>query len=223
MKIHHIELLSDDLKATEHFYTEILGFVVQEKNTASLSFQIGTTKLTFRQSYQQKPFYHFTFNIPCNQIQEALVFLAKRVALMEAEPNQYIVDFERWNAQSCYFYDNNGNILECIARFDLHNERISTFDNQSFLCISEISLVADDVSLFAETIANKYPIPLFEKAIKQDNFAALGDDNGLILIAQTGRKWYPTPLQAKAFPVKILVDDNFEIAQNDLLSFALIA
>jgi len=48
MKIKQIELLSQDLLATEKFYTEVLELKIAEKYDSFLSFAIGKSKLIFR-------------------------------------------------------------------------------------------------------------------------------------------------------------------------------
>ena len=52
---------------------------------------------------------------------EAFAWANKKVELIPITPTSNIADFKNWNAKAFYFYDNNQNIVEFIARFDLDN------------------------------------------------------------------------------------------------------
>ncbi|MET0759313.1 MAG: hypothetical protein ABWZ56_02765 [Flavobacterium sp.] len=120
MNILEIHLLTNSITETAFFYEKMMGFKVVLKKNEAITFQIGSTKLRFLlTNIIKKPVYHFAFDIPENKLLEALEWIKNKTQIIEFEPNQYIVDFVNWNAKSFYFYDNNGNILECINRFDL--------------------------------------------------------------------------------------------------------
>ena len=83
--IRHLELLSSaplaDLKA---FYHESLGLGVAEEKPGQLTVEAGRTRLTFRKAPtgDEKPFYHFAFNIPENKVAAARDWQAKRTPLL---------------------------------------------------------------------------------------------------------------------------------------------
>ncbi|MNY37869.1 hypothetical protein D3C86_1724580 [compost metagenome] len=119
-------------------------------------------------------------------------------------------DFELWNAKSFYFYDNNENLLELICRYDLDNQSEHTFDGSSILHVSEIGLVSDDVPFLAETLMNKYGLDVYSKQPAQDNFTALGDEEGLFIIVNEDRNWFPTEKKAKSFRTKIIFNTGMD-------------
>src|SRR4029078_13375740 len=121
MKILELELLSDDIIKTEHFYNEVLGLPTISKSEFSISFQTVSTKLTFKASENQHPVYHVAVDIPNNRLMQAFTKIDRKTKIMEVIPPDRIADFFGWNAKSFYFFDNNGNIVELIARFDLDN------------------------------------------------------------------------------------------------------
>src|SRR6187402_3931007 len=137
MNILELELLSDSISKTEAFYNRVLGFETINSDHLSVSFQVGTTKLTFHSSQNVNPVYHFAFDVPNNKLLEAFIWIESKTEIMYVIPPDKIADFSNWNAKSFYFYDNNGNILEFIARNDLDNASEKSFDGKSILSVSE--------------------------------------------------------------------------------------
>jgi catechol-2,3-dioxygenase len=105
---------------------------------------VGTSLLHFTENLALETKYHFAFNIPSNQVESALEWLNKKVDIILDADKQSITQFEDWNAQAIYFYDNNGNILEFIARHDLKDNSSEDFSRNLIRCISEIGLVSDE-------------------------------------------------------------------------------
>ncbi len=116
MNIIELELLSDDLYATEKFYKKVLGLSALSSGKEALYFQIGYTKLIFRKSENMHPVYHFAIDVPNNRFTEALHFIKEKTEIIPVG-TQETVNFTNWDAESFYFFDNNGNILECITRY----------------------------------------------------------------------------------------------------------
>lgn len=208
MDIFEVELLTDNLEETEHFYSNSLGLTIQQKDTHSISFIAGQSVLTFIQSTQLNPSYHFAFNIPKNQIEDAAAWVAERFQLIKGPENETIADFVSWNAKAVYFYDNNGNILEFIARFDLDTASEQPFSASSILSISEIGIVTDAPIAYARQLAEKEKLPYFSKSSESEAFVVLGDDNGLLIIVKNHRNWYPTqqPAQKRYTKIKLLTN-----------------
>ena len=76
MNILQIELLSNDLAATEHFYAQKMGLPVAFQNTDTITFVAGSSLLTFnRTDTTAYPRYHFAFNIPHNRLDEATAWV----------------------------------------------------------------------------------------------------------------------------------------------------
>jgi len=198
-EIKEIRLLSNSLERAEQFYTGMLGLKILNKSADSISFSAGSSVLTFIETREQNPVYHFAFNIPCNKLEEAVTWLSSKTKIIETPETGIIADFRAWNAKAFYFFDTNGNILECIARFDLDNKSGLPFTGSSILSVSEIAVAADDVAQAAAQLISALNIPVFSKQPLQQNFGALGDNNGLIILSKTGRNWYPTEMPAEKY------------------------
>ncbi|MFV7234736.1 VOC family protein [Flavobacterium sp. ZB4R12] len=204
MNILELELLTDTIDETELFYNNVIGLKTISKNNSSISFEAGATKLTFRSSENLIPVYHFAFDIPNNKLPEAFVWIEKKTKILEVIPPDKIADFYNWNAKSFYFYDNNGNILEFIARFSLDNASEKPFDGSSIVSLSEIGFVSKNVSQLSDEICKKYDLSLFPKQPKLNKFIVLGTDTGLFILVEENRDWYPTDKKAKSFWTKVV-------------------
>lgn len=210
MKLLELELLSDDILKTEVFYNQVLGLETLCKDSSSVSFNAGATKLTFRSSNNVKPLYHFAFDVPNNKLLEAFEWIEKKTEIMYVIPPDKIADFYNWNAKSFYFYDNNGNILEYIARNDLDNATQNPFDGQSILSVSEIGLVSKNVTVQCDELFEKYGLSPYSKQPKLDKFIVLGTVTGLFILVEENRDWYPTKVKAKSFWTKVVFNNNGE-------------
>lgn len=208
MNILELELLTDSITETESFYNDVIGLETISKTNSSVSFTAGSTKLTFRSSENLKPVYHFAFDIPNNKLQEAFAWIEKKTGILEVVPPEKIADFYNWNAKSFYFYDNNANILEFIARFSLDNTSEKPFDGSLVLSVSEIGFVSKNVSKLSDEMYNKYDLSIFPKQPKLDKFIVLGTDTGLFILVEENRDWYPTHQKAKSFWTKVVFDNN---------------
>lgn len=217
MEIQELILLTNNLDETNNFYGKIIGFEIIIETETSLSFSVGSSKLTFELTEKiRNPKYHFAFNIPINKIDEAINWTLERTKLMDID-NSYIADFENWKAKAIYFFDNNQNILEFISRKELNNKSDKPFSVETILSINEIGLVNECPLEIAKEIINKIKINYFDKGPKRENFVAIGNNNGLFVITNPHRNWYPTENLAEIFKIKAKVkvlDKEYELEFN---------
>ncbi len=202
MDIRELEILTDDIGGTEKFYTQILELKLFRKNVNLISFEVGNSILTYIKSNHLKPQYHFAFNIPDNKLDEAIRFISKKLEIIKISDHEIVADFVNWNAKAFYFYDNNGNILEYIARFDLNHQSNVPFDGSSIQSISEIGIVTDDVIKLTDDLLAHENLTIFQKHKRQDHFMVIGDDHGLLIIVSANRAWYPTQQRSEKHYLK---------------------
>jgi catechol-2,3-dioxygenase len=177
MNIQAITLLSTNTDETKKFYSGILQLVTIEHDKTKLTIKAGDSLITFLLTDKQiKPVYHIAFNIPSNKFDEAFEWVSHRVKLIENANKELITNFENWRAKSFYFYDNNNNILEFIARFDLDNKSTRKFTAKEVLSVSEIGVVTDNPLVFAEQLFTQFQLEYFTKSPKREDFVAMGDD-----------------------------------------------
>ncbi len=208
MKINSLTIQTPDISKTEHFYANVLGFNIVTKSDTSVSFQIGDTLLECILVENQDPIYHLAFNIPRNQLQEAIEWMSNKLQLLTIGEDEVVTEFNDWNAKAIYFFDDTGNLLECIARQDLQNNTETPFSIHSILNISEIGIINEQPLLLANTLFEKHNISLFDKNKNSNDFATIGDDDGLLVVVKPNRNWYPTQIPAKQFFTKIKIQNN---------------
>ena len=210
MNIIELELLSDDLTATEKFYKKVLGLNVSFIEKDALFFQVGFTKLIFRKSENLKPVYHFAIDVPSNRFFDSHHSIKQQVDIIPVE-GEDIANFINWDAKSFYFYDNNGNIVEIITRYPNHSYDDEPYSSRSFISISEIGLVTNNVRELVDTFAKEEGVPVFKRQPRSDTFTASGDDEGLFIIALKGRDWYPTKVKSQSFRTRVIFMQDGEI------------
>lgn len=215
MKLEHIQIQTNDLKSTLAFYQDVLGLPIIEKTSQFISIQAGSSVLKFIENPESNSIYHFAFNIPENKLDEAINWCENKVDLLVIEDKRIIANFETWNANAVYFYDNNGNLLEFIARHDLDNLHIKEFGPKSILSISEIGIVDENPLELGEELIEKHGLEFFSKNYNSEAFAAIGDDEGLLIIVKPYRNWYPTETPSKKNPTKIRIENNNETVNLD--------
>lgn len=213
MKIQTLSLLTDNLEETINFYQDILGISLIEQNDSSVSFKAGYSILRFHLTKDFQPTYHFAFNIPCSQIEQALEWAKDKLEIIPETENNIIADFKNWNAKAFYFYDNNRNVVEFIARFDLHNESNQPFTGASIVSISEAGIPVTNVEQTCEELNRKFGLDYFSKQRPLKGFAAVGDDEGLFIIVDINRNWYPTQQTSAAFFVGVQTTHGNEIIE----------
>ena len=206
MLIRELHIETADLDSTTDFYQKRLGLPVVYQDEIKAGFMIGSSILYIHQRKDSFAQYHIAFNIPCNKIKEANEWLNGKADPIVLDNGFSIVDFRNWNAESVYFPDNNNNILEFIARRDLNNSTDHPFNHSGLLSISEIGIVTENVQATCDWLINKFGLQYFDKQPPLKNFAAVGDDNGLLIVSSAGRMWFPTAISSKACWQDIYID-----------------
>lgn len=194
-RIRKLELLSSaPTQEMRRFYEETIGLQVVACSKEVLTIQAGDCVIHFQEfpSAQDKPFYHFAFNIPENKIRSALKWQKGRTDLLpipehlrDPEYPPEVVDYSHWNAHSIFFLDPAGNVVEYIARHDLRNGASGDFSSADILYPSEIGIIVDDVPGTATALKSAAGLEQYRGG--SDEFTALGDEHGLLLVMKRGR------------------------------------
>lgn len=196
-RILHLDLIAGaSLAELKKFYSSIIGLPLVSDQTDRFTIKAGETTITFIKTNEKEaaPFYHFAFNIPENKILNAREWQLKRTAL-SGTPSQLIDPaypkdirhFQHWNAHSVFFWDPAGNLVEYIARHDLKNGAEGEFSSKDLLCASEIAFIVNDTEMIADEIRSSFNLNQYRGG--DENFRAIGDENGLLLVIKKGRVW----------------------------------
>lgn len=207
MHIKELILKTTSVKDTRQFYQQTLELEIVGETQSSVSFKAGSTTLTFEEQPGEKPFYHFAFTVAANMFLSCFERMKTRLEILPLYGNM-IVKYENWNAESFYFHDNNGNIVEFIARYHLPHTATESSPAACIAEVSEIGLVTRDVQRLALRLQQQYGIPYFERGPVLPDFKAMGNDYGLLLVCKENRGWVPTQQPAKFFPVTVVTGDG---------------
>lgn len=200
MILEELRLYTSNPKEQWDFYTRALGMEGRQNDDSSFILQAGATRLIFEER-KGNSYYHFAFNIPPYQYEQALEWLKERVPIL-SDGDTGLIDFSNWNAYAMYFHDPAGNIVEFIARRDLEYRAKEAFSASSILSVSEIGLPVRNVRESYELLNRQSGTPFYSG--NYDNFCAAGDPHGLFIIVDPRNKeWYPTSIPARSFPLEL--------------------
>lgn len=222
MRLLEITLPAADLDAMRRFYCATLGLPeIVPAWTGRLAIQCGATRLFFRAAMPGwDGRYHFAFDIPAGRFAAAFDWLRGRCTPLADRKGETRFHSHSWKADSVYFIDPQGNILELIARQDkpvlaeaatLDPDR--PFNASEILAISELGLATPDVTGSVATLQARMPgLPVYSgrsagSGPVSDTFAAVGDLDGLLVVVQYGRIWYPdSGVPANLLPLDALLE-----------------
>ena len=196
--ISELRLQTHKIVELEKFYGQDLGLPTQ-RNGDELTIDAGATRVVFNAVTEGEPFYHFAFNIPENKLLSAIQWQKARTELVRRN-NKDVVHFAKWNADSVFFHDPAGNLLEYIARHDLKNAARGAFSATDILYASEIGLVVDDIPKTVAAAKTQLNLGIYRD--NNQRFASIGNEHALLVVVKRDRKWFPARKRpAKVFPL----------------------
>lgn len=207
MKFKELKLYTNKLDSEKKFYKETLGFPIIKENSISFSLEIGWSELSFEKSDKEYK-YHYCFLIPANRLDQALAWMDKKVEIIDIENGRKTQNFDTWNADSFYFYDGSGNIVEYIVRYDLKNNDHGDFDISKVLGVNEMGMPTANV----KKTNNQLQIELETEFWKGDlqRFGTNGSQEGIFLLPNYNLKdiWFPTSIKIKPEPFDAIIENK---------------
>ena len=137
-----VTLYTNQLKSLKRFYGNVLELNITEASEEQMTLEIGDSFIIFKQS-ERPAFYHFAINIPGNQFSMMKYWMQDRLTL-NRESGVDEVYFQSFDADSLYFEDPAGNIVELIGR--RKRDLFGDLSVASFLNLSEISITTPFVA-----------------------------------------------------------------------------
>ncbi|MFI8718139.1 VOC family protein [Stenotrophomonas sp. NPDC077464] len=187
MRIHAIRLPVSQVAAVASWFAEVMQLPVQGE-----AVQIGWTTLQLRAAGDDPVGgVHLAFNVPADRFEAATAWLLARSPLQRNAAGQAHFTFgNRWQSESIYFDGPDGLILELIGRRRLPTSgRQGAFHGSELTCVSEVGLPTANVAAFAARADAVFGLqPLSPPT---PHFAALGDDEGLLIVVDATRHWFP--------------------------------
>ncbi|SEO95191.1 VOC family protein [Paenibacillus sp. OV219] len=208
MRIKEIILQANSLMEVKNFYVDTLELPLLESSAQKVSVTVGESILTFIHSIDhESPYYHFAFNMTEYKVAHALHWLKDKNIEINRINDHDIIHSQSWNADSIYFNDPVGNIVELIARHNLQeDDQGGLFTQLDIKNISEVGLPFVDVKQAMMLLTEKYGIEVYKDS--NEVFAALGDENGLFILSGLSRNWLSSNKVVKAFPLTVHIVNN---------------
>lgn len=212
-------MCASNYEATKQFYETTLHFPINSEEHNRFTIKVGTSMITFvKAPFEESPFYHFAFDVPSNQFEEAKAWIKEKIELSQ-EQGEDEVYFPFIDAKSIYFEDPAGNIVELICRFSDAKPSEEPFTTASLQKVSEMSIVVTD-KLNALSALQK--VSIFERdreEISADGLSFMGEreDATYLLFVNEGRTWFFSNKKSAAYPVEIILDDGVLVKINEKL------
>ncbi|WP_314101148.1 VOC family protein [uncultured Stenotrophomonas sp.] len=187
MRINVLQLPVSDVVAVAAWFADVMQLPVEGD-----AVQIGWTTLKLRAAGDDPVGgVHMAFNVPANRFEAATAWLLARSPLQRNPAGQAHFTFgDRWESESIYYDGPDGLILELIGRRRLPaSARSGAFHGSELTCVSEVGLPTVDVGVLtarAEAALGVQPL-----TPPTPHFAALGDDEGLLIVVDATRHWFP--------------------------------
>jgi hypothetical protein len=198
-----LEAPSQHAAALEQFYVDCLRLPRRPGRGVGVEVGIGAASLRFVQtSGPARPFYHFAFLVPADRFAAARAWLAARAPLL-SPPGETTTtfDFDFWDAHACYVHDPAGNIVELIAHRGIaESGQTGDFDAGELAGISELGLVADDLSAAAEMLS-AHGVPVWFGSLAGSGLAFAGRQAHTLILCPPSRPWLPTLRAAESHRV----------------------
>jgi len=203
-------LYTNNLKALRRFYGNVLELDMTEATAEHFTVRIGESYLTFKHS-EQPAFYHFAINIPGNQFSMMKYWITDRITLNREEGRDEVY-FPSFDADSMYFEDPAGNIVELIGR--RRRDLFGDLTKESFLNISEIGMATQHVVEVGDQLQD-LGIPLRNGTeVEPNELNFLGRGDNYIVLVPLDRRWYFSKKVSESYPLELTWNDT-HIKLND--------
>jgi catechol 2,3-dioxygenase-like lactoylglutathione lyase family enzyme len=193
--LHEIRLAARRREEQRALYAEAFGLVAR-RDDGALVVEIGDARLVLAAGEPTPQ--HFAIRIPSASYADALGWLGERAELLTGEDGDPAFAFSEWNADSAYFADPDGNIVELIAHHDLPEPYTPPFGPSALLGICEAGMPVADVGAFLDELERRTGARRWSG--DRETFAAAGTKAGSLIVVRSGRVWYPTDSAAATRP-----------------------
>lgn len=187
MLLSQVTVGTTDVAALERFHREVLLLPVERVCETTIDVEVGTGTVRYEQRSGFTGAHHLAFSIAPEDFDQAHAFLADRVDLLLAGGTSVIEGPQGWDSRSVYFTAPEGLILEYIAHED-DRGRSGNSALPAPLGIAEVGIGVADVPA---TIGELSKLGLAPFPPQEPAFAPVGDIDGLLIIVDRNRRWFP--------------------------------
>ncbi|MCZ2257894.1 hypothetical protein KSU66_05265 [Sporosarcina sp. G11-34] len=206
-----VTFYTNKLKSLRRFYGGVLELDISETSGEQFTVKVGESTITFKYT-DQPAFYHFAINIPGNQFSMMKFWMQDRVTLNRDEGRDEVF-FPSFAADSMYFEDPAGNIIELIGR--RHRDLLGDLTTASFLNISEVGITTPFVAEVGEQLQDFGIALRGGTEVNPNSVNFLGKGDTFIVLVKPDRKWYFSKKVSKSYPLEIEMSDGKHIVVDD--------
>ncbi|MFC9435259.1 VOC family protein [Nocardia sp. NPDC057030] len=189
MRIREVTISTTDLDAAAEFYRNVLELpVVVGGDQVTVEIGLGTLVLTRGETFSGA--HHLAFGISPDEFGLARKWLGRRVELITSNGSEIIEGPPGWDSRSLYFRGPDGIVLELIARAADAGVPTGTGATPRLLSISEVGIGVPDVQQAVGELTETYGLAAFTPRLPA--FTPVGDHDGLIILVDRERIWFPT-------------------------------
>lgn len=204
MKIINVSISATDVASAAKFYRETLLLPV-EMTPSGAEITIGSSRLTLTEGDDFEGVHHLAFGILPSEFDMAHEWLSRRVPLLEDDGNDVHLGGDDWKSRSLYFLGPEGIILEFIAREADSSKVPGSGEKPYMVSISEVGIGVENVPEAVSMLSKELSVPHFYDL--SETFASMGGHDGLIIVVQKDRLWFPNKIsQAARGPLTIQVE-----------------
>lgn len=187
MQINEALMPTRSVSEVTEFYARA-GFAVQ-REASRATVTIGRSRIEFLEG-EFDGAHHLAFTIPTGTFDQARQWIEERTSLLSVDEQTEFEGPASWDSRSMYCNGPDEQVLELIERRALSQGPVHSFTAADLLCVSEIGVAVPDVpsAVHALEAAGIQP---YGNEPTQD-FAAVGDVDGLLILVAPGRAWFPT-------------------------------
>lgn len=201
VKIRQVALTVARLDPAATFYRDVLELPVVAHDER-VTVTIGSSRLVLEPGDSFDGVHHLAFGIAPADFELARRWLSQRVELILVDGSEVIEGPAGWNSRSVYFLGPEGIVLEFIARDADAHVPAGQGQFPRPLSLSEVGIGVPDVTEAVHALTRDLGLPVFPPQGTQ--FAPVGGHDGLIILVDQERIWFPTEaLQAARGPVTV--------------------
>ncbi len=195
MRIRQVALTVDRLDEAASFYREVLLLPVAA-HAGRVTVTVGSSRLVLEPGDPFPGVHHLAFGVAPADFRRARGWLGERVEPIVVDGSEVVEGPEGWHSQSVYFLGPEGIVLEFIARQADREIAASAGDVVRLLCISEVGVGVPDVGDAVRALTQRLGVPAFPP--QGTHFAPVGGHDGLVILVDEQRIWFPTDTQRAA-------------------------
>ncbi|MFE9581801.1 VOC family protein [Nocardia sp. NPDC006044] len=189
MRIREVAISTTDLDAAAQFYRNVLELPVAVGDD-HVTVEIGLSTLILTRGETFAGAHHLAFGISPDDFGLAWKWLGRRVELITSNGSEIIEGPPGWDSRSVYFRGPDGVVLELIARAADAGVAAGTGEAPRLLSISEVGIGVPDVRQAVGELTEAYGLAAFTPQLPV--FTPVGDHDGLIILVDRERIWFPT-------------------------------